>query len=229
MSIKEQEDIILIQKILDGNQIAQITLYEKYKKFVKNFIRNKYSIIYDLDDDVSEIMIRIFLNLKEYNQTKSKFRSWVICIAKNYMIDKWRCGTIIINSLDRPITLTASFDNVFTVSNGSSGQHAVSANNNSGELFDCNCSITASNNSAFVANSYFTISNAVNFENCNSLNHISNQLSPVDYTLLDMKYAQGYEYCEIGKEFNISSNTVSNRVNYLKTKLKKNNSELIYE
>jgi DNA-directed RNA polymerase specialized sigma24 family protein len=42
-----------------------------------------------------------------------------------------------------------------------------------------------------------------------------------------MKYLQGYDYNEIGKEFNVSSSTVSNKVNYIKTKLKKQNADLI--
>jgi DNA-directed RNA polymerase specialized sigma24 family protein len=41
-----------------------------------------------------------------------------------------------------------------------------------------------------------------------------------------MKYVQGYDYCEIGQEFNISSNTASNRVNYIKTKLKETLEEI---
>jgi RNA polymerase sigma factor (sigma-70 family) len=66
------------------------------------------------------------------------------------------------------------------------------------------------------------------FENNSSISYISTQISPQDFTLLDMKYVQGYDYCEIGKEFNVTSSTISNRVNYIKTKLKKNNPEIIY-
>jgi DNA-directed RNA polymerase specialized sigma24 family protein len=44
-----------------------------------------------------------------------------------------------------------------------------------------------------------------------------------------MKYVQGYNYCEIGKEFNTTSSTISNKVNYIKTKLKKEFSEIMEE
>jgi DNA-directed RNA polymerase specialized sigma24 family protein len=47
-----------------------------------------------------------------------------------------------------------------------------------------------------------------------------NQFTLTDCAFLNMKYSLGYNYDEIGTEFNISSNTVSNRVNYLKTKAK---------
>ena len=44
-----------------------------------------------------------------------------------------------------------------------------------------------------------------------------------------MKYIGGYSHCEIGKEFNLTSSTVSNRINYIKTKLKKKNAGMLEE
>jgi len=93
--------------------------------------------------------------------------------------------------------------------------------------------ITSTNASSIMdAGSTFTTSNCcagIEFENCSSINYISDQITPQDFTLLDMKYVQGYDYNEIGAEFDVTSSTISNRVNYIKTKLKKNNPEIIYE
>ena len=207
---KVQEDIETIQNILSGSPQAQEILYEKYKKSVKNFLKNKYSLYYDLDDDVSEIMIKVFMNLSTFDSTKSKFRSWVFSIAKNHMIDKWRGNTI---------TLTGSNTNCV---------YSYSTN-----FSDVGSSYITSNNIANIegGNTYTTTNccAGMEFENCSSINYISDQLSPQDFTLLDMKYVQGYSYNEIGSEFNLSSNTISNKVNYIKTKLKKNNPEIIYE
>jgi DNA-directed RNA polymerase specialized sigma24 family protein len=58
---------------------------------------------------------------------------------------------------------------------------------------------------------------------------ISTQISPNDFALLDMKYVQGYDYKEIGSEFQLTSSTVSNKINYIKTKLKKTMPEDIFE
>ena len=199
----------LIQNILKGNPRAQEVLYDKYKKLVKNFLKNKYSTYNDLDDDISEIMIKVFLNLQTFDIEKSKFSSWVFSIAKNHMIDKWRSNTI---------TLTGSNTNycvsTTTVNFGDIGF----INSTTADIPDFGNSFTTSN---------YCID--TEFENCSSINYISTQLSAQDYTLLDMKYVQGYNYNEIGKEFNLTSSTVSNRVNYIKTKLKKNNPEIIYE
>ena len=181
MIIKEKEDTILIQNILNGSFEAQNELYYKYKKIVRDFINKKYSQYHDIDDDVSEIMIKIIMGIDTYDKSKSKFKSWVFNITKNHMIDKWRSSAN---------TLT---------------------------------------NTTLINTTYSTTTCAnIEFENNNSVSYISKQLSPKDFTLLDMKYVQGYDYCEIGKEFNVTSSTISNRVNYIKTKLKKNNVEVIY-
>jgi len=173
--------MILIQNILNGNQEAQEIIYDKYKKIIKNFILKKYSNYFDLEDDVSEILIKVFLNIKDYDSTKSKFSSWVLSLTKNYLIDKWRCSTS---------SITSSID---------------------------------------ITNVNYQSNMSCDFEDNNTLNYISTQLSPSDFTLLDMKYIQGYNYNEIGSEFQLTSSTVSNKINYIKTKLKKNINEDIYD
>ena len=64
--------------------------YEKYKKLVVNFIKKTYPTTNDIDDDVSDIMIKIFLGINTYDPNKTKFNTWVLNITKNHMIDKWR-------------------------------------------------------------------------------------------------------------------------------------------
>ena len=179
--------MILIQSILNGNQAAQKIIYNKYKKTVSDFIRSKYTHCGDIDDYISEIMIKVFLNLKKFDETKSKFKTWVLSITKNYMIDKWRCDEVSFTSY--------------------SNEELVS-------------------DTQTINSDYYT-SNNTDFENDKSINFISTKLTPSEFILLDMKYLQGYDYNEIGQEFNLTSSTVSNKVNYIKTKLKRNYTELI--
>lgn len=195
---------------MNGSQTAQEELYNRYKKVVNNYLICKYSAYQDLEDDVSEIMIKIFMNLSSFDESKSKFKSWVFSIAKNYMIDKWRSNSC----------CTTLFTNSGTFTNTSDCLYNASNTNSTGFLASNTLSFSSSNN-------FCSTNNA--FEISNSINYISTQLSPQDFTLLDMKYIQGYDYNEIGKEFNVTSSTISNRVNYIKTKLKKNNTEVIYD
>jgi RNA polymerase sigma-70 factor (ECF subfamily) len=190
-----EEDLVTIQNVLSGNQAAQKLLYEKYSRIVRHFIKGKYPNNCDVDDDVSEIMIKIFLNLNSFDITK-KFKPWVYSIANHYMIDKWRCNTISLTSNTTSISYTSSIDSENFIINNSVG-------------------------TLMQSNNCFTTSSSTAFDNCNSVNFISTQLNPQDFTFLNMKYNYGYDYNEIGREFNISSSTVSNRVNYIKTKLKK--------
>lgn len=189
---------------MNGSQTAQKMLYNKYKKIVSNYLNCKYSSHNDLEDDVSEIMIKIFMNLKSFDYNKSKFNSWAISIAKNYMIDKWR------SSLCTTVVSTAK---TFTTTD---------------YKIDTNGNISGNDSLSFASNCSFSCTNSA-FEITNTINYLSSQLSSQDFMLLDMKYIQGYDYNEIGKEFNVTSSTISNRINYIKTKLKKNYIEVFYD
>ena len=69
MSSEDQKkDIILIKKTIKGNQDAEKELYVKYKKIINDYLLKKYSNYYDIEDDVSEILIKVFLNLDSYDK-----------------------------------------------------------------------------------------------------------------------------------------------------------------
>lgn len=175
-------DIELIKNLLLGDKNSENLFYEKYSKFVKLFIISKYSDYHDIDDDVSEIMIKVFLKLNQYDESKSKFSTWVCALTKNHIIDKWRRN----------------------------GINYISNSNN----------IQYNSISSYSPDA---------FETTNMVDHLFTQVTSTDYDFLNMKYVEGYNYEEIGKRFNVTSSTVSNRVNYIKTKLKKNNKEIFYE
>lgn len=59
------------------------------------------------------------------------------------------------------------------------------------------------------------------FYNNNTLNHITSDLDIQSKTMMEMKYVEGYSYNEIGAVYSLTSSTVSNKINYTKTKLNK--------
>jgi len=73
-----------------------------------------------------------------------------------------------------------------------------------------------------------SINASIEYEVDSSLRFISKQISETDYTMLSMKYLDGYNYNEIGKEFNTTSTCICNKISYIKTKLKANK-HLIYD
>jgi RNA polymerase sigma factor (sigma-70 family) len=190
------EDTSLIQSVLSGNTKTQEIFFNKYKKVVRDYLKSKFPQVAtscDIDDCVADIMIKVFYNLDKYNP-KYNFKTWVLVIAKHYMIDMWRSNPMI-----------STCNNMI----GNDDNECYYTTNTSGCVnFNENCS--------------FTICNP-DFESSSSISYLASQLSPEDNALLTMKYVQGYNYTEIGREFNLTSTTISNKVNYIKTKLKKNN------
>jgi len=199
--------MILIKNILVGDYEAQKQFYDKYKLIISDFINCKYPNSINVDDDISEILIKVFTNLYKYDEEKASLKTWILSITKNYMIDKSRS----VDLLNGSVTIDTSElgDWIHDLNINSTGTAYINADN---------------------VNAHFTSNNCVNdFENCNTINFVSNQMTTNDFTFLDMHYNQGYTYCEIGDEFNITSSTVSNRISYVKSKLKKNiDKEIIY-
>jgi RNA polymerase sigma factor (sigma-70 family) len=222
--IKEDtEAMTLIQNTLNGSPQAQEEFYSKYRKIINDYLRHKFPKINDIDDCASEILIKVFYSLDKYDPEKSSVKSWILTIAKHYMIDAWRANPVF------GTTFTSSFNNSGLVTCTVNGSQNFISNTGTNVWADGGV-LTTTNNADCItyANSTITSCNTADFENCNTITYISSQVSPSDFHLLNMKYMQGYSHCEIGQEFQLTSSTVSNRINYIKTKLKKNNSE-IYE
>lgn len=111
---------VIVQKIIDNNNFLEHReFYNKYKKIVHDYIRSKYPTNKDIEDDVSDIMIKVFFGLKTFNSDKTKLKTWIINIAKNHMIDKWRSlkNTKTTDSLDINTCETSSFIDNFEASN----------------------------------------------------------------------------------------------------------------
>ena len=177
--------------------------FKTYRKIIKDYLKHKYTKYNsdDIDDCVSDILIKVYYGLDKYDGEKSSLKTWVLAIAKNYMIDRNR------KNCSSGNTTSTAF-----------GEITCSINTTGSINVDYNVSATTcSANLSFISSG----TDCSDFENCSSINYITSQLSPSDYTLLNMKYMQGYNYCEIGKEFQLSSSTVSNKINYIKAKLKK--------
>ncbi|MFW5847327.1 MAG: RNA polymerase sigma factor [bacterium] len=80
----------LIKKTLEGDQKSEKELYNKCNVIVTDYIKSKYGNYSDIEDDVIEIVSKIFIKLNSFKNTKSKFKTWIITITRNHLIDKWR-------------------------------------------------------------------------------------------------------------------------------------------
>jgi len=198
MDIKVQEDNKLIKSINSGDKESEGLLYDKYQKILFDYLRNKFPSYQDIEDDVSEILIKIFVSFHSYDHEKGKFKTWAITIANNYMIDKSRSSSFINSS---------GFINVDFNSISSPSVHSFNSNTSCIDLSD-------------MSSTYTTSCFSSGFDNCSAVSYVNDYLDSCDFTFLNMHYGLGYSYSEIGTEFNITSNTVSNRVSYIKSKLR---------
>lgn len=200
---KKITDIDLIQGIKNGNKKFENLLYERYKIKLEEFLKYKYPFDQEHDDNVSEILIKIFENLEIYDVTKAQFNTWVQTIAQNYMIDKAK------KYGNQPIRITLD---------GASDTLCV---NNTNFFADTsNLSVGSSSFTSYTPKSFNQPDQ--DMENKDALDFISNKIGVEDFHLLTMKYGQGYDYNEMEKEMRVSSSTISNRVNYVKSRLRKN-------
>lgn len=170
----------LINSVKNGDYKSKEKIYKIYKETVYRFLIRKYPKNYDVEDDTSEIMIKVFESIEKYDSSKSKFNTWVINIANNHMIDKSKK-----RKLDK-----------ISINNDTYGILSLDVNYNT-------------SNSALDSMNY-----------CSTLMSISNQINDSDcFDMIQMKYS-GYTYNEIAQKYSLNSNQVSNKLNYIKTKIK---------
>jgi RNA polymerase sigma factor (sigma-70 family) len=192
----------LIEQTINGNSSAQSELYRMYKKKIDLFLLNKYGSRNDHADDVSEILIKVFENLKKYDNTKSKFDTWVYMVAKNYMIDKSRKKKPVY------VSFTSNTLNSDEMYNGTT-------TTNIGFITTNTCTMDMIEPASYLSSPHDTL------ETNDSLDFISNKIGIDEFSMLTMKFKDGYSYDEIAKEFNSDESKISNKVNYTRSKIKK--------
>ncbi|OGC78629.1 MAG: hypothetical protein A2145_02595 [candidate division Zixibacteria bacterium RBG_16_40_9] len=100
----KEEDQILVQKALKGEQKAYHTLLARHKKAVFHII---YKIVSDQEealDLVQETFMKAFVSLSSYNP-QYRFSTWLYKIAANCAIDYLRKKKRDTISLDAPIKI----------------------------------------------------------------------------------------------------------------------------
>lgn len=171
-------------------------------KNVKNGDLNSEKILYSKYKDIVEKYLRVnWPNIEYHEDVTSEVLIKMLSSIDNYDSSKSKFSTWVLN-----IAKNSVRDEYRKIVNKKKHFH------------DFDISSTSIGEISFVSN---TTTYDEFLDNQINVDRIMNSLSKDDFDLLNMKYVQGYSYSEIGDYFNITSTTASNRVNYLKTKLKK--------
>lgn len=83
-----QEDILPL--ILKKDDKAFTTLYDMYSKSLFGVITNLIKEQEEAEDVLQEVFVKIWKNIESYNESKGRFYTWILNIARNTAIDKLR-------------------------------------------------------------------------------------------------------------------------------------------
>lgn len=83
-----QEDILPL--ILNKDDRAFTKLYSMYNKSLFGIISNLIKEQEEAEDVLQEVFVKIWKNIDSYNESKGRFYTWILNIARNTAIDKLR-------------------------------------------------------------------------------------------------------------------------------------------
>lgn len=185
MISRQEKDLELLFAILKHNDSkANNELYGFYNDEIKKHIKKKFKLTEeDAEDLTSDTVVKMLSNLLTYESDKANFRTWVITIADNTVINHK-------NKLSNNV------------------EHFVYTHI---EDIDKNEFIEIPSQESFEET----------FSMSSTLNYITSDLDVDSTDMIHKKYVEGRTHKEIGVHYSITSATVSNKINYIKTKMRK--------
>lgn len=82
-----KRDLKLKENILLRREDTFEMLYEKYSKLVMYFAYKGTGNRRDAEDLVQEIFMKLYSNINTFNPYKSSFKTWLVTITRNHVID----------------------------------------------------------------------------------------------------------------------------------------------
>lgn len=83
-----QEEVLQLVKKKDSN--AYTVLYNMYSKSLFSVIFNLVKDREEAEDILQEVFVKIWKNMDTYSESKGRFYTWALNIARNASIDKMR-------------------------------------------------------------------------------------------------------------------------------------------
>ncbi len=72
------------------HESEQERIYELYHNKVQGYIRGKVSNVFQVEDLVSDVFMKVFSKLESFDSTKSSLSTWIYTITRNTVIDYFR-------------------------------------------------------------------------------------------------------------------------------------------
>jgi len=86
--IMTQDDLLIL--IANKDEKAFTHIYDMYSKSLFAVISNLVGDREEAEDVLQEVFVKIWKNIETYNESKGRFYTWILNIARNTAIDKLR-------------------------------------------------------------------------------------------------------------------------------------------
>lgn len=86
-------------------------IYKQHNSAISRYVNMKIKDKMVAEELISDIFVKISINMEKYDEQKATFRTWIFNIAKNTLIDHLRKKTLVTESYDVPLFNNQS-DNV---------------------------------------------------------------------------------------------------------------------
>ena len=83
-----QDDLLIL--IANKDEKAFTHIYDMYSKSLFAVISNLVGDREEAEDVLQEVFVKIWKNIETYNESKGRFYTWILNIARNTAIDKLR-------------------------------------------------------------------------------------------------------------------------------------------
>ncbi|HEY0092055.1 MAG TPA: sigma-70 family RNA polymerase sigma factor [Flavobacterium sp.] len=83
-----QDDLLAL--IYNKDEKAFTHIYDMYSKSLFSVINNLVKDREEAEDVLQEVFVKIWKNIESYNESKGRFYTWILNIARNTSIDKLR-------------------------------------------------------------------------------------------------------------------------------------------
>jgi RNA polymerase sigma-70 factor (ECF subfamily) len=83
----------LLPLIYQKDDKAFTLLYDMYSKSLFGVVSNLIKDLEEAEDVLQEVFVKIWKNIDSYNESKGRFYTWMLNIARNASIDKLRSKT----------------------------------------------------------------------------------------------------------------------------------------
>ena len=89
---KEQDDLILIDKIKQGNKESLAVLVNKHYAYIYNVALKFFNNVADAEDAAQEVTIKLITKIDSFDPNKAQLRTWLYRIVFNHYLNAKKSG-----------------------------------------------------------------------------------------------------------------------------------------